>query len=100
MVPGPQSEPLSRSQRLLLAGVMASAAAYSGILWFTGGGAHDAFGAIAMAASALYLALYRVQSTASLLLDLQSDRKPPLLAVVLHLTALGFFIATIATWAK
>lgn len=90
--------PLDRSQRLLIAAVLAAAAGYSAIIWFTGGGPQDAFGAIALAATSLYVALCRVQSTASLMLQLQSERKPPVLAVALHFTALLFFLATLAAW--
>lgn len=98
MAAGNSPDPLDRSQRLLIAAVLAAAGAYSGVIWFTGGGAHDGLGAIALLATALYVGLCRVQSTASLLVDLQSERKPPPLAVILHLTALVSFLASIAAW--
>lgn len=92
--------PLDRSQRLLIAAVLGAAGTYSGVIWFTGGAMHDGLSAIALLATALYVALCRVQSTASLLVDLQSAHKPPLLAVALHLTALVFFLASVAAWMK
>lgn len=98
MTSGNQRDGLDKSQRLLIAAVLASAGVYSGIIWFTGGGAQDGFSAIALTAGALYVAFCRVQSTSSLLADLKSDRKPPLLAVALHLTALVFFLASLAAW--
>jgi len=98
MATGNSPNPLDRSQRLLIAAVLGAAGAYSGVIWFTGGAAQDGLSAVALLATALYVALCRVQSTSSLLVDLQSERKPPLLAVVLHLTALGFFLASMAAW--
>jgi len=90
--------PLDRSQRLLIAAVLAAAGGYSGVIWFTGGGTHDGLSAVALLATAAYVALCRVQSTASLLVGLQSAQKPPLLDVALHFTALGSFIASLVAW--
>jgi len=98
MAPGNRQDGLDQSQRLLIAAVLAAAGVYSSIIWFTGGGAQDGFSAIALTAGALYVAFCRVQSTSSLLAELKSDRKPSPLAVVLHLTALAFFLASLAAW--
>lgn len=100
MAEGNSQDALDRSQRLLIAALLGAAGAYSGVIWFTGGGTHDGLSAVALLATALYVALCRVQSTASLLADLGSERKPPLLALVLHLTALVFFLASVAAWLK
>jgi hypothetical protein len=95
----PQQQ-LSSSQRLLLAAVLAAAAAYCGIMWSGSGAARDALGGIALLATAIYVRLYPVQSTSSLFAQYQSSKKPPLLAAVLHMTALIFFLATLATWMR
>jgi hypothetical protein len=100
MQPDKPQQQLSPSQRLLLAAVLAAASAYCAILWSGSGAARDGLGGIALLATAIYVGLYPVQSTSGLLAQFQSSKKPPLLAAVLHLTALIFFLATLATWMR
>jgi hypothetical protein len=67
-------------------------------LWLRGGGARELFVALAFLATAISVAHFPIQSTASLLAQLRSERKPPILAVTLHVAALAFFGAALVAW--
>jgi hypothetical protein len=85
-------------QRRALAVLLAVGGAISVALWWRGGGAREILVALAFLTTALSVALFPIQSTASLLAQLRSERKPPVLALTLHATALAFFGAALVAW--